>query len=190
MSPSPSKKQVSKKGRGSNARPVNRENSMRSATLFLLVGADAIVAVTLLGSLFGFLLRPDPAVKAVPMLVTLFLTTAAALLMTLLAVNATYYPVLSRAQRANLSLVMWTMGATGVVTGLLTLGGAVSSIVMRLMVGSLAYFFIAFQRSRIERMRAAAAAGRSAAPAGRAPAPASKAQASVKSRQRRGGRKT
>jgi hypothetical protein len=182
MSPGSPKKQASRQGRGTASRPRTNDRAMRTLTQAMLVGANVIVAITMVGSLAAFVLRPDPAVKAGPMYVTLTLTTVAAVLMALLAVSATFFPVFTRQQRANLSLVMWTMGATGLVTGLLTLGGAVSSIVMRMMVGSLAYIFISVQRSRIERAHATA-------PAGQAPASAPRVQPSLKSRQRRGGRK-
>lgn len=182
MSPGSSKKQASRQSRGTASRPRTNDRSMRALTQAMLVGADVIVALLMLGSLASFILRPDPAVKAGPMYVTLTLTTVAAVLMAFLAVNATFFPVFTRQQRANISLVMWTMAATGMVTGLLALGGAVNSIVMRLLVGSLAYIFISVQRSRIERAHATA-------PAGQAPASAPRAQPSVKSRQRRGGRK-
>jgi hypothetical protein len=155
---------------------------MRTFTLFLLVGVDVIVAVLMLGSSALFVLRPDPAVEAGPMYVTLALTTIAAVLMAYLAVNATFLPMLSRMQRANVSLVMWAMGATGIVTGMLTLGGAVSSVAMRLLVGTLAYIFISVQRSRVERARAVAAAASS-------PGPAPREKPTPKSPQRRGGRK-
>lgn len=160
---------------------------MRTFTLFMLVGIDVIVAVLMIGSSALFVLRPDPAVKAGPMYVTLALTTIASVLMAYLAVNATFLPMLTRMQRANVSLVMWAMGATGIVTGMLTLGGAVSSVAMRLLVGSLAYIFITVQHSRIERARAAAAAAPAGGPA---PQAAQAKPAAPKSRQRRGGRKS
>lgn len=155
---------------------------MRTLTLFMLVSVDVIVAVLMLGSSALYVLRPDAGIKAGPMYVTLALTTIAAVLMAYLAVNATFLPMLTRMQRANVSLVMWAMGATGVVTGMLTLGGAVSSVAMRLLVGTLAYIFIIVQRSRVERARAVAAAAQS-----HDPTPQEKP--TLRSRQRRGGRK-
>jgi hypothetical protein len=107
--------------------------------------------------------------------------------MALLALNATFLPIMTKAQVANASLVMWTMAATGVVTGILTLGGAVNTLLMRLFVGSLAYAFIWMQSSRIARARAAQSAGGQAA--GEPSPPASSARSQPRTRQRRGGRK-
>ena len=86
---------------------------------------------------------------------------------------------------------MWTMAAVGVVVGILTLGGAVNSLVIRLFVGTMAYVFIWMQASRIEKARAAQAAGRAPAQTGqRATTPArGPSQPKTKSRQRPGGRK-
>jgi hypothetical protein len=157
---------------------------MRTMTLTMLVGVDVIVAVLMLSSVVVFAVHPDPAVKAGPMFVVLALMTVASVIMALLALNATYLPVLSRAQAANFSLVMWTMAATGTVTGLLTLGSTVNSLVMRLFIGSLAYAFIWMQHMRIARARTA----QTVAPSGQGPT-GGPSQTNTRSRQRRGGRK-
>ena len=171
--------------------PSKTAKGVRNTTLLLLVVVVVVVAATMIGSAVRFVLAPDPAVKAGPMYIVLAFMTVSSLMMALLAVNATYYPMLRRRQVNDLSLVMWTMAAVGTVVGILSLGAAVNSLVMRLFVGGMAYVFIWMQASRIEKARAAQAAGRPAAPA-RRPATASAAQASrprSKSRQRRGGRK-
>jgi len=116
------------------------------------------------------------------MYVTLALVTGATLLMLFLALNASFLPFISREQARNLQLVMWVMGVTGIVTGLVTLGGAVSFVVTRLVLGSIAFVFITMQDARLARARAAA-------PAGQAGPPAPQAQPRPRSRQRRGGRK-
>jgi uncharacterized RDD family membrane protein YckC len=161
---------------------------MRSGTLLLLVITVGVVASTMVVSFVLFVARPDPAVKAGPMYVTFTLTTASLLLMLVLALNASFLPIMTRRRAADLSLMMWGMGITGVLTGMLTLGGAVSTIVMRFVVGCIAFTFIAIQNARLARAHAAAAAA-APATAGRAPAPAPQAQAEPRSRQRRGGRK-
>ena len=171
--------------------PTQAAKGVRNTTLLLLVLVVVVIAVTMVGSSVRFVLAPDPAVKAGPMYVVLAFMTVSSLLMALLAVNTTYYPMLRRRQVNDVSLVMWTMAAVGTVVGVLSLGGAVSSLVMRLFVGGMAYVFIWMQASRIEKARAAQAAGRGGAPA-RRPAAASAQQAprtGGKSRQRRGGRK-
>jgi hypothetical protein len=70
--------------------------AIRRVSLLLLVGVVFIVAVLMVISLVGFVLEPDPAVKAGPMYVTLALTTGAALLMLFTALNASFLPFLSR----------------------------------------------------------------------------------------------
>lgn len=162
--------------------PTKGAKTMRSGTLFLLVAVDVIVAVLMLGSCVAFLVKPDPSVRAGPMYVTLALMTICALLMAFMAVNLTFFPLLPRRQTPNATLVMAATGATGAITGILTLGGAVSPLVMRLLIGTIAYVFISVQASRLERARAVAPAGNAASSAPRAQSPA-------KSRQRRGGRK-
>jgi hypothetical protein len=156
--------------------------SIRTGTLFLLVLVVAVVALMMVYSLLAFVVRPDPAVKAGPMYVTLILTTIAALLMFVLALNSSYLRLMSRTQVPNVQLVMWATGITGIVTGLLTLGRDASPIVMRLVVAGVASAFITVQDARLARARAAA------------PRPAADGAASARSsrprgRQRRGGRK-
>jgi hypothetical protein len=140
------------------------------------------VALLMLVSLFDFILKPNPAVRAGPMYVTLALTTGASLLMLLVALNATYLPVMSRRQVPNFLLVMGAMGVTGVVTGLLTLGSAAGSYVERLVVATMAFTFIMIQDARLAKARAAALARRNEPPTA-SPQPRSAA------RQRRGRRK-
>jgi hypothetical protein len=191
MSPRSSNKRAASPGPRFTPNPRKTNRSMRTVTLSMLVGIDVIVALMMIGSAVGFVMKPEPAVEAGPMYVTLALTTVAVVLMAFLAVDATFFPVLTRAQRANLSLVMWSMAATGVVTGILALGGAVNAIVMRLFVATLAYVFISVQRSRIERAQAAApASGKQAAVSGAVrPTAAATPRPAAKSRQRKGGRK-
>ena len=171
-------------GRGprGRSRPTTGARSIRSTSQLLLVGVIFIVAVLMVVSFAGFVARPDPAVKAGPMYVTLTLTTGAALLMLVLAGNATYLPIMSRKRARDLQLVMWSMAVTGIVTGLLTLGGAVSPYVTRLVLGAIAFAFITVQDARLARARAAA-------PAVQASSPAPRAQPRSRARQRRGGRK-
>jgi hypothetical protein len=156
--------------------------AIRSTSLLILVGVVFVVALLMVVSLVGFVLEPAPAVKAGPMYVTLALTTGAALLMLVAALNASFLPFMSRERARDLQLVMIAMGITGVVTGLLTLGGEVSQIVMRLVVASIAFFFITLQNARLARAR-------QAAPATRSDPRASQAQPRARSQQRRGGRK-
>ena len=59
-------------------------------------GVVCVVALLMVVSLVGFVLKPDPAVKAGPMYVTLALTTGAALLMLVMALNASFLPFISR----------------------------------------------------------------------------------------------
>lgn len=154
--------------------PATGARSIRSLSLFLLVCVVGVVALLMLISLLDFALKPNPAVRAGPMYVTLALITGASLLMLLLSLNGSYLPVMSRRQVPNFQLVMGAMGVTGAVTGLLTLGSAAGPYVTRLVFASLAYTFITVQDARIARARAAAP------PRADRPAPP---------RQRRGGRK-
>lgn len=168
------------RGGGRPPRLQTAGRSVHSSTLLLLVMVVFIVALLMVLSLIGFVVKPNPAVKAGPMYVTLALTTLASLLMALMALNASYLPIIPAKQAPNIHLVMWAMGVTGVVTGLLTLGKSASSIAMRFTVAGIAFMFITTQNARRTRARAAASAGRASAPA-----PA----AHSRSRQRRGGRK-
>jgi len=162
---------------------------MRTSTLALLVVVDVVVAATMLGSTVRSVVAPDQAVKAGPMHVVLAFMTVSTVLMAFLAVNATFYPMVTRRRVADLSLVMWTAAAVGTVVGILTLGGAVNSLVMRLSVGSIAYAFIWMQASRIEKARAMQASARQSGGAGTSAPAARPAPPKSKSRQRRGGRK-
>lgn len=173
-------------GTGRASRPPKGAQSIRTISLLILVGVDAIVALLMVISLVRFVLEPDPSLKAGPMYVTLILTTGAALLMLFMALNASFLPFLSRQRARDVQLVMTAMGVTGVVTGLLTLGGAVSFVVTRLVLASVAFMFIMVQNARLTRAREAAPAERAAAPAERA---AAQDQPRPRSRQRRAGRK-
>ncbi len=157
---------------------------MSTLSTLLLVAVIFIVALLMVRSLVSFVLDPDPTVKAGPMYVTLALTTGSALLMLLMALNASFLPILPRRRTPDVYLVTAAMGITGVVTGLLTVGEAASAFVTRLVLASMALMFIALQDARRARARAAAAAGQPAQPA-----PATQAPARPSSRQRRGGRK-
>jgi len=175
------KRQPAGQGPGRTSPPTTSAQWTRTLSLLLLVGVDFVVALMMVFSLVSFVLEPDPAVKAGPMYVTLVLTTGAALLMFFLALNASFLPFISRQKAANVSLVMWAMGATGIVTGLLTVGAAANPFVPRLFFGSLAFVFITTQNARLARAREDARANQ-------AGTPASQRQPSPRSRQRRGGR--
>lgn len=123
------------------------------------------------------------------MYVTLALTTGAALLMFIVALNASFLPFMSRERARDVSLVMWVMGVTGIVTGLLTVGRVASPFVTRLVLGSVAFMFITLQNARLAQARAAARAGQAGPPTSQAGPPTSQAQPRPRSRQRRGGRK-
>jgi hypothetical protein len=155
---------------------------MRTGSLFLLVLVDFLVAVLMVITAARFIVSPDPAVKAGPMYVVLALTTGSALLMFVMALNASFVPLMTPQRARDVRLVMWTMGATGIVTGVLTLGAEVEGIVMRLFVGVLAFVFIRVQEARLDKARRTGQLGR-VAPAGQKKAPQPKA------RQRRGGKK-
>ena len=77
------------------------------------MGVDCIVAVLMVVPFAGFVARPDPAVKAGPMYVTLALTAGAAVPMFILAINASYRPIMSRQRARDVQLVMWAMVVTG-----------------------------------------------------------------------------
>ncbi len=171
-------------GRGTEPapRPGAAPRSMRSASLFLLVLVDFVVAVMMVLESARFINNPDPAVKAGPMYVVLALVTGCALLMFLMALNASFVPLMTAQRARDIRLIMWTMGATGIVTGALTLGAEVEGIVMRLFVGVLAFAFIRVQEARLDKARRSGQLGQ-VAPAGQKKAPPPKA------RQRRGGKK-
>ncbi len=173
-----------RRGPGGAFAPTPGARSIRNVSLLLLVCVVGGVALLMVVSLAGFVLRPDPAVKAGPMYVTLALTTGAALLMLVMALNASFLPFIPRRMTADVHLVMWAMGITGIVTGLLTLGGTVTGIVMRLVMGSIAFMFITIQQARLTRARATAPAGQAGAGS-----PVPQARPHLSRRQRRGGRK-
>ena len=89
--------------------------------------------------------------------------------MLLVALNATFLPVMPRRQVPNFLLVMGAMGMTGVVTGLLTLGRAAGPYVTRLVFASMAFTFIMIQDARLARARAAAPTASTDQPAARRP---------------------
>ena len=176
------KRQPGGQGPGGTSPPPTSARAIRTLSLWILVGVVFIVALLMVISLVGFVRGPDPAVKAGPMYVTLALTTGAALLMLILALNASFVPLMSRQRARDLQLVMTAMGVTGVVVGVLTLGGQVSFIVTRLVLGTIAFMFITVQNARLAQARAAARAGK-------ADPHAPQAQPRPHSQQRRGGRK-
>ena len=143
---------------------------------------DFVVAAMMVIESARFVASPDSGVKAGPMYVVLALTTGSALLMFVMALNASFVPLMSTQRARDVRLVMWTMGATGIVTGVLTLGGAAEGIVLRLFIGVLAFVFIRVQETRLDRARRSGQLGR-AVPSAQNTAPQPKA------RQRRGGRK-
>jgi len=176
------KRQPGGQGLGTTSRPATGARSIRTGSLLLLVLVVLVVALSMIVSFVEFVLKPDPAVRAGPMYVTLTLTTGAALLMLVMALNESFLPIMSREKAVNGQLVMWAMGITGVVTGLLTLGRAAGPIAWRFALGAIAFMFITRQNARLARARAAAPEASPAAPA-RQSAPRHR------SRQRRGGRK-
>jgi hypothetical protein len=177
------KRRTRGQGPGRTSRPRTGARSIRAGSLLMLLCVVFIVALLMVVSLVGFVLKPDPAVKAGPMYVTLALTTGAALLMLIMALNASFLPIVSRERVRDVHLVMWAMAGTGIVTGLLTVGREASPFVTRLVLGSIAFMFITLQDARLARARA-----RAAAPAGQAKPPAPQAQR-PRGRKRRGGRK-
>ena len=178
------KQQPSGQGPDPMSRPQTGGRAVHTVSLLLLVVVVFIVALLMVRSFVGFVLNPDPAVKAGPMYVTLTLTTGAALLMLLVALNASYLPIMSRQRARDVYLVICAMGVTGIVTGLLTVGGAANPFVPRLVLGTVALLFISLQDARLARARADAAAGLATPPASQPPRPPH-----PPSRQRRGGRK-
>jgi hypothetical protein len=180
MSSSPNKRQPA--GPGPGAAPPPGAQSARRVSLFLLVFVDFVVAVMMVVTAVRFVVSPDPAIKAGPMYVVLALTTGAALLMFVMALNASFVPLMTPMHARDVRLVMWTMAATGVVTGMLTLGTAVQGIVVRLFAGVLAFVFITVQEARLDKARRSGQLG-AAAPS------AQKAATPPKARQRRGGKK-
>ena len=175
------KRQPSRQAPDLTSRPQPGAKVVRSLSLLILVFVVFTVALLMVISLVGFVADPDPGVRAGPMYVTLALTTGAAMLMLVLALNASYLPFLSVRRVADLQLMLLAMSVTGVVTGLLTVGGNANAFVMRLIIGGIAYVFINMQNVRLTRARRAAPAGQAERPAPQAPRP--------RSRQRRGGRK-
>jgi hypothetical protein len=176
-------------GPGRTSPPRTGARSIRTTSLLLLVCVVFVVALLMVVSFVEFVLKPDPTVKAVPMYVTLTLTTGAALLMFVMALNASFLPFISRERAPNVHLVMWAMGVTGIVTGLLTLGRAASPFVTRLVLGGIAFTFITMQNARLARARAAQSGQRAAQPAEHAAPPAPRPERRSRARQRRGGRK-
>jgi len=173
-----------RRGRGARgaSRPPTGGGSIRTGSLFFLIVVVGIVALMMTLSLVGSVVKPDPAVRAGPLYVTLALITGASLLMLVLSLNATFLPLMSRRQVPNFQLVMWAMGVTGVVTGLLTLGRTAGPYVTRFVVASLAFAFITIQEARLARAAAAA-------PARPDDGSAAHPQPHRRSRQRKGGRK-
>jgi len=182
MSSESNNRQPGGQGTEPTPRPRAVPRSMRSASLFLLVLVDFIVAVLMVVTAIRFVVNPDPAIKAGPMYVVLALTTGSALLMFVMALNASFVPLMTPMHARDVRLVMWTMAATGVLTGILTLGTAVQGIVMRLFVGFLAFGFIRVQEARLEKARRTGRLGPTA-PDSRG------SSAQPKARQRRGGKK-
>jgi hypothetical protein len=187
--------QSGRRGAAGATRPKPGARPIGTGSLMLLVGVVVIVALSSVGAFVGFVLKPNPAVRAVPMYVTLTLTTGAALLMVVAALNASFWPMMKPTQMPSLYLVMGAMGITGVVTGLLTVGQPAKAIAIRLVLGAIALVFITVRQLRLARARAAALPGHAVAPAGPASQPARSANPPAsrvrhpRSRQRRGGRK-
>jgi hypothetical protein len=183
MSPSsPSRGQTTETGSGRATRPGGR--SVRNVSLLMLVVVDVVVAIIMIAKLVGFVVSPDPSVKAGPMYVTLTLTTIAAVLMCFMALNASFLPFVTQQRARDLRLVMWATGVTGIVTGVLTVGKPVQSIMLPLFVGVIAFVFIRVQETRLQRART------NPPPAWQAAARQDPArERGTKSKQRRGGRK-
>ncbi len=151
----------------------------------MLVCVVGVVALMMLASLIGFVERPDPSVKAGPMYVMLGLTTISVLLMLVMALNASYLRIVPRHQTANVQLVMWATGLTGMVTGLLTLGRGAGPSVTRFVFASLAFAFIMIRDARLTRAHAAAPS----APEDREHPASPRPTRRPRARQRRGGRR-
>ena len=196
MSRKSDKRQVAGGDPRLTSKPEPGPRLARGGSLFLLVLVVAGVTAMMVVSLVRFVAEPDPTVRAGPTYVTLALTTGAMLLMLALALNASYLPLLSRARVNDMSLVMWTMLAIGVVTGMLTLGGDVTQYAGRLVVAAIAFTFITVQHGRLAKARAGVPAAQTDTPAGQTDTPAgqtstsaAEAQPHPRRRQRRGGRK-
>ena len=155
---------------------------MYSISLVMLVTVVLVVAATMVFSLARFVAHPDPAVKAGPMYFTIAFTTAAALLMLVLSVNASFAPAIPARRVPDLQLITLALAVTGMVVGLLSVGSAANSYVMRLVLAGIAFMFIMMQSARRTRAREAAAAGQ-------ATSSTEPPQPRARSRQRRGGRK-
>jgi hypothetical protein len=183
MSSNSNNRQPASGGTKTSQSPEAVPKSIGNFTLMLLVIVDLVVAVMMVVEFAGFIVNPDPALEAVPMYVVLTLTTGAALLMFFMALNASFFPLLTAQRARDVRLVMWTMGATGILTGALAVGGAVQGIVMRLFIGALAFVFIRVQESRLDRARRRGPSEPVVPPADQKRMPPPKA------RQRRGGRR-
>jgi hypothetical protein len=109
--------------------------------------------------------------------------------MLVMALNASFLPFMSRQRTPSVHLVMWAMGVTGIVTGLLTLGRAASPFVTRLVLAGIAFTFITVQNARLARAQAAQSGQRPAQPADHAALPGPRPERRSRARQRRGGRK-
>jgi hypothetical protein len=145
------KREQSGPGSGQTLRPRAGFGSLGTGSLLVLVCVVFVAALMMVVSLAEFMLKPDPAVKAGPMYVTLALTTGAALLMFIMALNASFLPIITRKQAPNVYLVMGAMGVTGIVTGLLTVGREASPFVTRLVLASIALTFITLRHVRLVR---------------------------------------
>ncbi len=172
---------------GPTGRPTPAAKTVRSISLLLLVGVVFIVAVSIVISSIGFVLHPDPNVKAGAMYVTLTLSTGCALLMLVMAFNASYFPLISRRRAPDVYLVLAAMGITGVVTGLLTVGNDFTSYATRLVLGAMALTFVIIQNTRLEKAQQSGVFPQAGKP-GPGQRPLTGPQP-TKSRQRRGGRK-
>ncbi|HMK92049.1 MAG TPA: hypothetical protein VK576_03540 [Thermoleophilia bacterium] len=180
------------------APPRRPGDSVRVSSLLLLDITVGVVAFLLLRGFLLFVRVPVHPARFPQLAAALGLMTAGVMLMLLLALNASFFRVMTRRTAASLSLVAWVAAVSGVVLGVAMGGSTASKYAGYVVVGGLAFVFISTQDARLAKARARAAAARQG-PSGGPEAPASGARPSgraqrppqqprVRSRQRRGGR--
>ena len=86
----PNKRQSARPGAGRMPPSRLGAGSIRTGTLVLLVGVVLFMALLMVISTVQFVSDPAPGVRAGPMYVTLALSTGAALLMVIMALNASF----------------------------------------------------------------------------------------------------
>ena len=182
--------------RGGNGRvPASRprqQDSVRRFTLFLLDATVVVITFLLLRAFLLYVRAPVHPARFAELAAALGLMTAAAMLMLLLSLNASFFPVLKRRTAALLTAVAWTTAVGGVVLSVGLGGGTATRYAGYLVVGALAFVFITVQEARIAKARAQGAPGqqpdRPSSGRSQTAAPAA-TKPRVRSKQRRGGRK-